>query len=226
MKTTTPGVGLPLDPAPANDRLKRSFSAWLWSSMIAATLAHFGMFALWPELTAEVISVSPTELEAIELPDEIDIPEAPPELTRPADPIASADVDPDLTIAPTTIEANPPSKLPPPPAARGSDLSTPSRITPYTVKPSIRNMDQIVRAMEHAYPPQLRDAGIGGTVHVLFHIDEDGRVQDFRLDRSSGHEALDRAALSVASVYRFSPALNRDKRVAVWVSFPVRFEVR
>ena len=80
--------------------------------------------------------------------------------------------------------------------------------------------------MERAYPPALRDAGIGGTVHVLFSIDEDGVVRDFRVDESSGHPALDRAALSVAEVYRFSPALNRDKRVAVWVSFPITFQVR
>jgi len=32
--------------------------------------------------------------------------------------------------------------------------------------------------------------------------------------------------LAVAGLYRFSPALNRDTRVPVWVSFPIRFEVR
>ena len=34
---------------------------------------------------------------------------------------------------------------------------------------------------------------------------------------------MDDAALRVARVYRFSPALNRDERVAVWVTFPITF---
>jgi len=38
--------------------------------------------------------------------------------------------------------------------------------------------------------------------------------------------ALDAAALAVADVYRFSAALNRDKVVPVWVSFPITFQVR
>ena len=33
-------------------------------------------------------------------------------------------------------------------------------------------------------------------------------------------------ALAVAGLYRFSPALNRDKKVPVWVLFPIEFRVR
>ncbi len=43
--------------------------------------------------------------------------------------------------------------------------------------------------------------------------------------RSKGWSAAD-AALAVADVYRFSAALNRDKKVPVWVSFPITFQVR
>ena len=80
--------------------------------------------------------------------------------------------------------------------------------------------------MVREYPALLRDAGIGGTVRVYFFIDEEGEVQDTRIDQSSGHDALDAAALTVSGVYRFSPALNRDRRVPVWVSFPITFQVR
>jgi protein TonB len=65
---------------------------------------------------------------------------------------------------------------------------------------------------------------VGGTVRVYFFIGEEGRVEHTRIDQSSGHEALDEAALRVASVYRFSPALNRDEPVPVWVSFPITFQ--
>ena len=116
--------------------------------------------------------------------------------------------------------------LPPPPEESGGDLSAAPTFTPFTVAPEIQNRNEVIRAMEREYPPLLRDAGIGGTVRVYFFIDETGRVQDFRIDQSSGHQALDQAALNVAEVYQFSPALNRDQRVPVWVSFPITFQVR
>jgi len=211
----------------ANDRLKRSFSTWFWSSMIAATVIHFGVFAFWPELTAEDISFTAEELEAIELPPEIEIPPPPQSIARPATPVvATADIDEDITIAPTTFEENPVEDLPPPPEEKATDISAAPTFTPFTVAPSILNRDDVVRAMEREYPPLLRDAGIGGTVRVYFFIDENGQVQDTRIDQSSGHQALDDAALKVAGIYRFSPALNRDKKVPVWVSFPITFQVR
>lgn len=211
----------------ANDRLKRNFGAWFWGSMIAATALHFAAFAFWPELTAEDISYTGEELEAIELPPEIEIPPPPQQIARPATPvIATADVDEDITIAPTTFEENPVEELPPPPEEVGTDISAAPTFTPFTVAPAILNRDEVVRAMEREYPPLLRDAGIGGTVRVYFFIDENGTVKDYRIDQSSGHQALDDAALAVAGVYRFSPALNRDKKVPVWVSFPITFQVR
>ena len=95
--------------------------------------------------------------------------------------------------------------------------------TPFTVAPEIRNREEVIAAMARSYPPLLRDAGIGGAVRVYFLISDQGRVVERRIDQSSGHEALDQAALAVAAVYRFSPALNRDQPVPVWVSFPITF---
>ncbi|MCG6955839.1 MAG: M56 family metallopeptidase [Gemmatimonadetes bacterium] len=120
-------------------------------------------------------------------------------------------------------------KVPPTPVVpKPTPKSVASRptFTPYTVAPTILNRDEVIKALEENYPPLLRDAGIGGTVRVYFFIDETGKVLDHRIDKSSGHAALDDAALRVAGVYRFSPALNRDKKVPVWVSFPITFQMR
>jgi len=211
----------------ANERLKKTFDTWFWGSVIAATLLHFGAFAFWPELTAEDMTFTSAELEAIELPPEIEIPPPPETIARPATPvIAAAEIDEDITIAPTTFEENPVEDLPPPPEEQASDLSAAPTFTPFTVAPSIQNRDEVMRAMMREYPPLLRDAGIGGTVVVWFFIDEEGRVQQTQVNQSSGHQALDEAALAVADIYRFSPALNRDRRVPVWVQFPITFQVR
>jgi TonB family protein len=100
------------------------------------------------------------------------------------------------------------------------------RFTPFTVAPAILNREEVVRAMNSEYPPLLREAGIGGRTTVYFHIDEEGVLTDVRLDESSGHPALDNAALAVAQRFRFSPALNGDERVPVWVLFPITFQVQ
>ncbi len=210
----------------ANDRLKRSFSSVFWGAMIAATVVHFAVFALWPELNAKDISYTADEVATVNLPPEVKIPPPPKAIARPATPvIASTKVDQDITIAPTTFEQNKVEDLPPPPKEQKTDLSAQPTFTPYTVGPSILNKTEVIKSMERNYPPLLRDAGIGGTVIVYFFINEKGVVKDTRIFKSSGHAQLDSAALKVSEVYKFSPALNRDKKVPVWVQFPITFQV-
>ena len=101
-----------------------------------------------------------------------------------------------------------------------------SMITPFTVAPELKNREEVLQALEDAYPPLLRDAGIGGRTFVWLRIDETGTVRETRLKESSGHEALDQAALKVAERMRFTPALNRGERVAVWIALPIAFSTK
>lgn len=212
----------------ANDRFKRSFGTWFWGSMIVATVGHFALFAFFPEMTAEDVSINTDQLEAIELPPEIEIPPPPEAIARPATPvIAAADINEDITIAPTTFEDNPVEDLPPPPEEiTTTDIAAAPTFTPYTVKPDVKNRSELSRALEREYPPLLRDAGIGGTATIWFFIDEAGAVQQIQVKESSGHTALDEAALKVADIIQFTPALNRDKRVPVWISMGINFTTR
>lgn len=139
----------------------------------------------------------------------------------PGAPVGPAGTGPTGPGAPTA-SAGP---VPPTRPAVEKDLSEPT-FTPFTVAPSILNREEVIQAMRQEYPPLLRDAGIGGTVRVYFLIGEDGAVRQVRIDKGSGHQALDEAAMRVADVYRFSPALNKDAEVPVWVSFPITFQVR
>ena len=208
----------------ANDRFKRSFSAWFWGSMIAATAVHFAVFAFWPELQAEDVSIVVAEMEAVDIPPEVEIPPPPEAIARPATPVVTdAVIEEDITIAVTTFDDNPVENLPPPPSEVEADISAAPTFTPMTVRPDLLNEREVQRALEREYPPLLRDAGIGGTVKVHFFIDEEGVVKDTRIDESSGHSALDEAALRVADVFEFTPALNRDKKVPVWISLPITF---
>jgi protein TonB len=210
-----------------NDRFKRSFGSLFWGSMIAATVVHFMLFQFWPTLTAEDVSFTAEELEMIELPPEIEIPPPPEAISRPATPVmATADIDDDITIAPTTFQENPIEDLPPPPTDDGvADIRAAPVFTPMTVRPEIRNRAEVTAALMREYPPILRDNGIGGTVVVWFFITEEGLVQDTRVSQSSGQVQFDEAALKVADVLRFTPALNRDQRVQVWIEVPITFQV-
>jgi len=134
---------------------------------------------------------------------------------------------PEAGIADATGLPEEPPRVPGAPGGgEGRQLEEAPTFTPFTVAPSIVNRDEVIQAMQAEYPPLLREAGIGGTVRIYFFIGEDGAVQKRILDRSSGHPALDEAAMRVAQIYRFTPALNRGDEVPVWVSFPITFQVK
>jgi protein TonB len=91
------------------------------------------------------------------------------------------------------------------------------------VAPRLLNGEEVVRALDRHYPVLLREAGIGGKVIVWCLVDEEGKVLKTQLGESSSYEALDAAALKVASSMKFSPAYDGDRKVQVWVQLPVRF---
>jgi TonB family protein len=97
--------------------------------------------------------------------------------------------------------------------------------TPYSVHPSIKNMDVLTGALAEAYRPILSDSAIGGTIELWFFVDETGRVVRTMVNKSSRNRALDDAAISIANVIEFNPALNRDQPKPVWVAIPIEFTV-
>ncbi len=210
----------------ANDKFKQTAGPWLWGGVMLATVFHFGVFAFFPELTASDVSYGVNEFEAIELPPEVDIPPPPEQISRPAVPVVAAtELEEDITIAPTTFEENPVENLPPPPsdASRIGDRPV---FTPYTVRPEIKDRQAAMRLVERNYPKLLQDAGVSGTVNVWVFIDRRGEVKNAEVQRSSGNGALDAAALKSVQEFEFTPAINMDKTVPVWVAIPITFTVR
>ncbi len=95
---------------------------------------------------------------------------------------------------------------------------------PMTVPPEIINRSEVTGALMREYPAVLRDAGIGGTVVVWFYISDTGQVLDSRISQSSGNTLLDEAALPVANVCQFTPALLGGDPVPVWIQLPITFQ--
>jgi periplasmic protein TonB len=214
-------------------RMKELYDSVAWASVTLSVAVHMLAFGYAPQFHAEDFSFQPTELMAVEIPPEVEIPPPPRAIMRPATPvISSVPLDEDITIAPTTFADNPVDALPPPPAPRSSgdpgdpDIASAPTFTPFTVAPEIRNREEIIQLISAVYPPDLRDAGVGGVVVVWFYIEEGGRVASTRVAQSSGFAPLDAAALQVSDRFVFSPALLNDQFVPVWVQFPITFQVR
>lgn len=209
----------------ANDRMKGRWEARFWASLAIAVVLHAAVFQLWPTM-AVAIEVEPAKsIVDILAIDDVPPPPEPEKIRRPPNPIpgdVTADAEP---VFVSTWDAYP-RKGPPPPAQKGATEEAAPFLFKADVPPRLTNAREIERLLQSEYPPLLRDAGVSGTATVLFRIDEAGSVIETRLGQGSGHEAFDRAALAVADRMRFSPAMNRDLRVAVWVAIPVTFSVR
>ena len=76
------------------------------------------------------------------------------------------------------------------------------------------------------YPPLAREKGYQGTVYIRAFVERDGRVGNLAVDRSSGYEILDRAAVESVREWTFLPAQKDQKPVASWVLLPVKFVLK
>ncbi|QOY94827.1 energy transducer TonB [Massilia sp. UMI-21] len=66
------------------------------------------------------------------------------------------------------------------------------------------------------YPMHAARNGDSGTVTLALLVGADGRVRDARVQKSSGHRELDRAALNALSLCQFKPAMNNGVAAAGW----------
>lgn len=87
-------------------------------------------------------------------------------------------------------------------------------------------IDQKARATFQAaplYPSELRGKKLEGVVTLIFVVDETGKVQNPRVEKST-HPAFEKPALEAIRQWRFEPALRGGKRVASPVRIGIRFQ--
>jgi protein TonB len=75
------------------------------------------------------------------------------------------------------------------------------------------------------YPTAAYRNGIEGEVLLRLWIDEEGRVSQAKVERTSGHDVLDRAAVAAVRTWRGRPARRGDQPVATEELLPVRFRL-
>jgi periplasmic protein TonB len=75
------------------------------------------------------------------------------------------------------------------------------------------------------YPDSSRRNGEQGRAMVKLCVNERGRVGTADIIATSGHPALDGAAIQYAKALRFKPATRAGKPIDACMSLPVRFEL-
>jgi protein TonB len=76
------------------------------------------------------------------------------------------------------------------------------------------------------YPATAMSRGHEGVAQIRLSLDAAGRVTAAALSSSSGHAALDKAALKAAARWKFAPATSGGRPVASVIVVPIRFSLR
>lgn len=209
----------------ANARFQRGYRGTTALGILVATGIHFGVFAANPQLQVTGIEGGGDEIVAMTLPPEVRIPPAPNTIARPARPrVSDAPVAREVTIAPTTFEANPVETLAVPPPVKTEKQENVPFYVPRDIEPRLINGAEIAGLLKRTYPRSLCDAGIEGKVLLWIFVDENGDPASCRVHTTSGYEAFDEAAMKAVRQMRFAPALHMDRPVAVWIAQPVEFK--
>lgn len=112
-----------------------------------------------------------------------------------------------------------------PPAPPEENGGPTIRFIPYDEPPTpIGGFEAIQRNV--IYPEIAQEAGIEGTVVVQAFVDKKGIVQDCVILKGVPNTGLDEAAIDAIKMTRFIPAMQRDRKVGVYISIPVIFKLR
>ena len=82
-----------------------------------------------------------------------------------------------------------------------------------------------LEATRPTYPRRAREMGWHGTVVLRVEVKTDGTAGDVSVHRTSGHGALDQAALSAAKAWLFAPQKDGGFSIPAIVDVPVRFDL-
>ncbi|HEX8361609.1 MAG TPA: energy transducer TonB [Longimicrobium sp.] len=75
------------------------------------------------------------------------------------------------------------------------------------------------------YPEELWDAQVEGETMLRLFITDAGAVDSVRVERTSGYEAFDSAALAGSRALKFEPARRGSEPVGAWFILPVKFDM-
>ncbi|MCA0177579.1 MAG: TonB family protein [Proteobacteria bacterium] len=142
-------------------------------------------------------------------------------------------VVPEITVVhPTAPPAPQPVALPAPAPAPVAASAPVALVAPAPVEPPTptlvhleSNQIAFLREPQLVYPPLSVSRRESGTVVVRVRVDAQGQMQEVRVERSSGYERLDAAALSAMRTARFKPHVVRGRPTPFVALKPMVFDL-
>lgn len=145
---------------------------------------------------------------------------------RPAVPIevGSEEVPDDVTIETTDLVFDQiPVDVPPPPLETHESVHVDEEEEPLEIW-MVEKKPELVTKMVLEYPDLARKAGLEGTVYVKLLVGSDGRVKKAGVLR--GDEIFHKATMKAVMQFVFTPAIQNDRPVPVWVVMPIVFKLQ
>lgn len=210
--------------APEAD-LRRQYSRTFWSCFGISFVALLILVVLFPNLDADAYDKTEKVIIQIENIPETRQERRPPPPPRPVVPIASHsdDIPDDATIMETDLDFGLDDLPPPPPLSQLGDIDLDEEEEEIVEIWRVEKQPEPINAPQPAYPEIARKAGITGSVTVQVLVDKAGKVEAVQV--LQGNEVFHEAVKKAAWKWTFTPAIQNDKPVKVWVALPFRFQL-
>lgn len=209
--------------------LKRSYNRVLSTCVGISILAQVLLFVFLRnfdvKLSAKVQKPVVIQLEQIP---ETRQERRPPPAVRPVVPIASdnSQISDETTIETTDIDVGL-EDLAPPPVLGERVVEQKAEIVEEEEPVEIWKVEkqpEVLKQVKPDYPEIARKAGIEGRVTVNALVGKTGKVE--KLGEVTGPEVFHEAAKAAALQWEFTPAIQNDRPVKVWVAIPFNFTFR
>ena len=203
----------------ASVRFRSRYGVYLRHSLLAALAIHFLLFYFCPAFDIKPYALPETEEFEVVVPEKIEIPPPPAEISQPQPEIVISPVGsstPDIDDIPQNvfnrIEEIPLLQVPRPEQARDFHV--------------FDEAPELLTFVGPVYPELAREAGIEGTVMLRVLVDADGKVLSADVIRSDVTPAMEAAAMAAARRFVFRPAKQGTNPVSAYMAVPVTFKLR
>lgn len=84
-------------------------------------------------------------------------------------------------------------------------------------------MQPIPKVLYYPKRPKSAKKNEGGTVHLLVHVTSSGEVDEVKIERGLGNNAMNQAAVDAAMKTVFNPAIREGTKIPTWTRYAVTF---
>ena len=190
--------------------LKRTYKRDLWASAGFAVLLLAAVVAIDPQIAFDASRLvdRPVIIELELVPEtEMRLPLPPPPVRR---------IEPVAYVRTRPVREH---KLPPPVVVTEFPLEEEEAAELWMVEQPPRVLKRVLPV----YPDSARKAQVEGKVFARVLVGHTGQVE--HIDRIEGPQVFQRSVAQAAKAWEFSPAVQNDRAVPVWVSLPFVFEL-